>query len=51
MYTMRKETFKIGVEPDGTEFIFQNIDEMDKNHSYEDPDKTKDGKIYATNGK
>ena len=48
LYSMTKETFKIVVEPDGTEYIMQNIDELDKNHGIEDSDRTNDGRIYPT---
>ena len=51
LYAMTKDTFRIVVQPDGTEYIEQAIDEMDKNHSIADADKSNEGKMFATNGK
>ena len=46
---MTKQTFKLVCEPDGTEYYMQDIDEMDKNHGADDPNKTNQGRMYATN--
>ena len=51
LYTMTKSTYKYVVDPDGTEYFIQDIDEMDKNHGIEDFTKANEGKMYATNGK
>ena len=48
---MTKSTYKHIVDPDGTEYFIQDIDEMDKNHGVEDFSKANEGKMYATNGK
>ena len=50
LYDMTKETFHIEVEPDGTEFIYQFLDEIDENHGADDISKTK-GRVYSNNGK
>ena len=47
---MTKSTFEIQVEADGTEFVYQAIDEMDKNHGIEDTENTNKGHMYATGG-
>ena len=49
LYDMKKNTFKVIIEPDGTEYVVQSIDEMDKNHGIEDTDKSNRGRLYATN--
>ena len=51
LYQMRKNTFKIVVDPDGTEYLIQDIDELDKNHGPDDHDKTNDGRMYGNNHK
>ena len=51
LYSMTKETFKLVITNDGTEFFEQAIDEIDKNHTADDNTKTNEGKMYATNGK
>ena len=50
LYCMTQDTFKVHVNPDGSEYIIQNLDEMDKNHGPEDTEKNNDGRIYPTNG-
>ena len=50
LYTMKKSTFKIVTEPDGTEYVMQEMDEIDKNHGYDDDTRTNEGRMYATNG-
>ena len=37
-------------EGDGTEYVIQAVDEMDKNYGVEDTDFTNRGRMYATNG-
>ena len=39
------------VEPDGTQYYIQVLNEMDKNHGIEDDEKNNEGRMYATNGK
>ena len=51
LYNMTKETFKPGVEVDGTEYLFQFMDEIDKNHTVDDNTKTNDGRVYSNNSK
>ena len=50
LYMMTQDTFEVQADHDGKEFIFQAIDEVDKNHGPEDVTKTNQAKIYATNG-
>ena len=47
---MKRDTFQLICQPDGLEYVIQNIDEMDKNHSIKDTDKTNEGRMYATEG-
>ena len=51
LYSMHQNMFKIIVEPDGTEYMVQAADELDKNHGIEDRKKNKQGRIYAKAGK
>ena len=50
LYDMKKNTFSLVVNPDGTEYYIQNFDEMDKNHGVEDQERNNEGWMYATNG-
>lgn len=43
--------FEIGHDPDGTEFVFQAIDEQDKNHDIDVSDPAHEGRMYAQPGK
>ena len=45
------KTFEVVCEPDGTEYVIQSIDEMDKNHGIDDNSMSNEGRMYATNGK
>ena len=47
LYPMTTNTFQLVVEPDGTEYVIQKSDEIDKNHGIEDTEKTKQGRMYA----
>ena len=47
---MTKETFKKIVKPDGTEYIIQHQDEIDKNHGPDDTDITNQGRMYGNEG-
>ena len=47
LYEITKQTFKLVVDPDGTEYLVQDQDEMDKNHGPDDYDKSNDGRIYG----
>ena len=51
LYQMRKDTFKVIVEPDGTEYVIQNIDKADKNHGPDDTNETNEGRMYGNPGK
>ena len=50
LYSMMQTTFKVVVEPDGTEYMIQACDELDKNHGIENTTKNKQGRIYAKPG-
>ena len=47
---MRTNTFEIGTDPDGRQFIYQAIDELDKNHRQNDSDPANQGRIYEQPG-
>ena len=49
LYTMKRNTFKLIVEADGTEYYMQDLDEIDKNHTADDTSRTNEGRMYATN--
>ena len=51
LYQMKKNTFKLVIEPDGTEYLIQDIDKLDKNHGPDDTEKTNDGRMYTNNCK
>lgn len=49
--SMKKNTFAIATDPDdGRSYIYQAIDEADKNHNHNDTHKSNDGRIYAVPG-
>ena len=50
LYTMTQDTFKMITEPDGTQYIIQNIDEADKNHGPDDTTATNEGRMYGNEG-
>ena len=50
LYEMQQDTFKIVIEPDGTEYVVQAIDEADKNHGPQDSDPTNKGRMYGNEG-
>ena len=47
LYEMTKDTFKLVTQPDGVQYLIQDIDEMDKNHGPDDYDKSNDGRMYS----
>ena len=50
LYEMTKKHFDLGVEPDGTRFIYQAIDEKDKNHNFKDTTPTNQVRMYEDTG-
>ena len=50
LYDMNINTFKIGTDPDGTQYIYQDIDELDKNHRYDSSEPANEGRIYEQKG-
>ena len=51
LYEMTKETFKLFVEYDSTEYVYQDQDETDKNHGPDDTNATNEGRMYGNTGK
>ena len=52
LYTMKRITsFKLITKTDGSQYVVQHIDELDKNHGPGDSTKTNEGRMYATGGK
>ena len=43
---MTQDTFKLITDPDGTQYVVQNIDEIDKNHGPDDTSATNQGHMY-----
>ena len=48
---MTKNTFRLITESDGTQCVIQESDKIDKNHGFDDTNKTKEGRMYATGHK
>lgn len=48
---MTKSTFEIAVDEEGTRYLFQAIDEADKNHNEMDNDLSNQGRMYEVKGK
>ena len=48
LYEMTKDTFSLVTQPDGSQYVTQITDEIDKNHTYQDTNQTKEGRMYAT---
>ena len=51
LYSMKRDTFKLVVEADGTEYYIQDVNKIDKNHIVDDPNKTNQSHMLATNSK
>ena len=47
---MTQDHFKLCVNPDGTEYLVQNLDEKDKNHGVKDTEIANQGIMYADPG-
>ena len=50
LHEMSKEHFELCVEPDGTEYVIQKLDEKDKNHGVKDTEIPNQGKMYGAPG-
>ena len=50
LYQMSLNTFDIGTDPDGTQYIYQAVDEMDKNHEIDQKDPANQGRMYEKPG-
>lgn len=51
IYEFTQDTFQMGCDPDGTRFIYQAIDEEDKNHRINDVLPANDGRMFEQKGK
>ena len=49
--SMKMNHYKVSTEPDGTSYVFQNTNELDKNHCEDCTDMVNDWKMYANPGK
>ena len=50
LYDMLQETFELCTEYDGTQYIKQSLEEVDKNHGPDDP-PSNEGRMYEIEGK
>lgn len=50
LYDFTQDLFAISSDPDGTEFVYQSRDEMDKNHGVEVTEKANDAHMYQQPG-
>ena len=50
LYAMRQDTFALKTKPTGIQYVIQQIDEIDKNHNYEDTNNTNEGRMYGNEG-
>ena len=51
LYTMTKDTFDISTDPSsGRRFVFQAIDELDKNHGVDSMSEANQARMYETTG-
>ena len=48
--SMTKSTFQIAQDPNGRHFIYQAVDESNKNHTEKDTDASFQGRIYELPG-
>ena len=47
---MKPDTFTIETDHKGHRYIYQTLDEIDKNHNADDDDPMNRGRIYETSG-
>ena len=50
LYQMNLQTFETACDPDGTQYIFQSLDELDKNHQADCTEPANQGRIYERPG-
>lgn len=50
IYDMTIDTFQVATEFDGVQYVYQAIDEQDKNHGIETNDPAKQGRMYQQPG-
>ena len=51
LYDMMQTTYKLVTQPHGLQYVIQEIDEIDKNHGPDDPQRTNEGRMYGNGGK
>lgn len=51
IYDMTIDTFQVETEADGVQYVYQAIDEQDKNHGPDNIDPAKQGRMYEKPGK
>lgn len=51
IYDFTQDQFKIGYDPDGTRYVYQAINELDKNHGIDDTLPANDAFMYEQPGK
>ena len=50
LYEMMQTTFQLHTNPDGTQYVFQALDKIDKNYGVDDINMVYEGKMYPTGG-
>ena len=51
LYEMTTDTFQLVTETDGTQYVIQAIDELDRNHGPNDTNPSNDGRMYEIQGR
>lgn len=46
-----QDVFELSTDPDGTQYVYQAIDEMDKNHGVDETRPANEGRMYEQPGK
>ena len=50
LYEMTLDNFELATEPDGTQYVYQKMDEQDKNHGVKDKEESNVGRMYEIKG-
>lgn len=50
IYQFTQDMFQLSADPDGTEYVYQAVDELDKNHGIDNTNPANEGRMYATPG-
>ena len=51
LYEMQIDKFDIATDTDGKQYVFQAIDEFDKNHTIDNTEEANQGRMYENPGK